>query len=478
MEFVLNLHPYEKRYSKRYLVLYHAFRAAIRAGQFRQGDKLPSSRQLAKRYNVSRSTATLVYEMLWSDGYVTSQQGSGTYVAFQTADTKLPPASASIHFSEWAQRLTPRPTDPLFQACPYNFSCALSGYDAFPQKEWGWSMRQASSQLDYLLQPRHYPPAGLVPLREAIASHLNRARGMTVSANDIVVVNGSIQALALLLQILINPGDEVVLENPCFRGSKNAIQVLDGNVLAADVDEQGIRIEDWNSPVVLVTPGHQFPSGVVLERKRRLALLDWAVRHQSVIIEDDYDSDFRRKGRPIEPLKVLDTQNRVVYVGTFSTTLNRMIRLGYVVLPPEMKTKFLEAKQVYETGTSAILEQMTVALFMKHGYYERSLRKISRLYAQKYQSLKHLIDHYLPGAFAWTDSEVGTHLFGWWQQSPEKLSLLETSCQKRGVCWDNPASYFVERPRPGAFFGISYLPSDQMEPAVKIMGEVFASLSA
>jgi GntR family transcriptional regulator/MocR family aminotransferase len=291
----------------------------------------------------------------------------------------------------------------------------------------------------------------------------------------VLILNGSVQALSLLVHLLINPGDPVVVESPSFLGIRNAVTAAGGRIIPAPVDQDGMVIDKWNSKLAIVTPGHQYPTGCVMQKERRLALLDWAAAHNALILEDDFDSDFRRKGRPIEPLKILDTQGRVAYTGTFSRTLNRSLRVGYLVLPQDLKQPFLQAKQVFESYTTAPLEQMAIAIFMQHGHYERHLRKMARVYARKYERLIQLLDTHLPNAFTWTHSEVGTYLFGWWNHAPKKLDHFEARCKEQGVFWDNLRENFLENPRPAAIFGLAHLDDAKMETAVQIMAACYQS---
>ena len=203
------------------------------------------------------------------------------------------------------------------------------------------------------------------------------------------------------------------------------------------------------------------------------AARNWAETQNAIVIEDDYDSEFRRHGRPIEPLKVLDTHNRVAYIGTYSRSFNRALRIGYIILPPDLKQPFINAKQTYEPQPTALIEQQAMANFMKHGHYERYLRRMARIYAHRYDHLIDLFSTHLPNAFTWTESEVGTYLFGWWNGSQTEFAHFQTRCEQNEVTWYDPTACFIQNTKPAALFGLSRLDDAQMETAVKIMADCY-----
>ena len=468
MDLLLNLHPYESQFRQKHLVLYHALRDAIRHGQITTGERLPATRNLAQQYGFSRGTITLVYDMLWADGYTTAQQGRGTFVTHQAPPKpKTTTQTKSISLSQWAQRLptTPSTTEPDGQ-------WSFRGGAPLPDREWTHAIHSAARD-SYHFMDGTVPPTGLPDLREAIAAHLNRVRGLNVNTEDIIITNGSQQALALLIQLLINPTDPVVLENPSYTGAQAAVQTTGGRIISAPVDENGIVISNWKAKLAIVTPGHQFPTGVALPRNRRLDLLNWAQTQNAIIIEDDYDSDFRRKGRPIEPLKVLDTQNRVAYIGTYSRSFNRAIRIGYIVLPPALKDPFIKAKQIFEPYPPALIEQKAMALFLKRGHYQKYLRKMTRTYAQRYDDLITLFNTHLPNAFTFTESEVGTYLFGWWNHSKKSFQKFQTQCHQKGITWYNTDTCFIKNHHPSAIFGLARMDTAQMTSAVQHMAQLY-----
>jgi GntR family transcriptional regulator/MocR family aminotransferase len=211
----------------------------------------------------------------------------------------------------------------------------------------------------------------------------------------------------------------------------------------------------------------------VLSYERRRALLAWARRRDAIIIEDDYDSEFKREGLPVEPLKVMDQEARVVYTGTFSKTTYAGLRLGYVILPDSLRDSFRRARRLFESGAPSRLEQMTLALFMQSGDYERHLRRSIRVYRERHRYILHLFERHLPGAFEWSPSNAGLHVFGYWQGTKGELDRFAAQCQRRGIYWSATDAFYLRRPVASALFGYSHLRQEQMYAALRRMGRVY-----
>jgi GntR family transcriptional regulator/MocR family aminotransferase len=239
------------------------------------------------------------------------------------------------------------------------------------------------------------------------------------------------------------------------------------------VDHWGIQPADWEAKLLFVTPSRHFPTGVVLSLDRRQALLQWATRRASIIVEDDYDSEFRHHGRPIEPLKALDTQGRVVYIGTFSKTMYSDLRLGYAVVPPGLREAFLKAKQLFEPHPAALLEQRALAVFMNSGQFERHLRRMKRIYSRRYAFIYAEMSSKLDDFFEFVPSDAGLHLYAWWKGSFEEWRLYKNACEEAGVTWSNGDLAYMEREhRASACFGFSHLEESEIIEGITIMCKV------
>ncbi|MFF2156398.1 aminotransferase class I/II-fold pyridoxal phosphate-dependent enzyme [Paenibacillus chitinolyticus] len=575
MKILIPFNHYAQLFPHKNTALYRALRESIVEGRLESGSKLPSSRELAEIYGISRGLVMQVYEMLMSEGYIEGKPGKGTFVAYRsdqaagtgsssdepllmsawgrflmesgdgagrreegsggsagnkegseeqelpgverrpgrvkaaevdatgqgqiggakqaeagtagygegigagvaegstaTSDTRTAgpnAALASPHASRSAGSWPPEPHTP---AGPGAVVFELSGTDsaAFPRQAWNRCLHEQVRSAAFLEDPLR-DPQGDYSLRSAIALHLRRSRSIDADPDCVAIVNGSMQAIALTMQLLVNPGDEVVVESPGYSGAVRAAAAAGGVPVDAPVDGQGIIPQPWNARLLFVTPGRQFPTGAVLPLKRRQELLRWAKERGAVIIEDDYDTEFRYAGRPLEPLKALDREGRVLFVGTFSRTMYAGLRLGYAVLPPSLVEPFRRAKQHYEPLTTGMMEQRALAAFMNSGAYERHLRRMQRVYGEKAALLRSGLTALDP-AFEWMPSEAGLHIFGWWKGGAEDYRRFAAECAKRGVFWRDAGRHVRCEERPAACFGFGHLSREEIGRGIAVMTEV------
>jgi GntR family transcriptional regulator/MocR family aminotransferase len=359
-----------------------------------------------------------------------------------------------------------------------SFDLGRPDLEYFPREEWNRCMYEQVRRMTESPQEEVYVAEGHYELREAISQHLRRTRGFDSSPERIVIVNGSMQAIALLTQILVDPGDAVVVESPGYPGPGRAVQAAGGMPIHAGVDGQGLIPQPWNARLLFTTPNRQFPTGAVLGLDRRQQLLSWAAEHEAVVVEDDYDSEFRHRGHPLEPLKALDQEGRVVYIGTFSKTMRTGLRIGYIVLPSaQLHDAFVAAKRLYEPHPSGLLEQRSLAAFMASGAYARHLRRMRRVYAGKFHLLRALLQESgLSTLFEWVESDAGLHLFGWWRGDPRQYAAYAAACLRSGVSWADAGSYLLPRDRCGACFGFSHLSEEEMREGVARMQRAWMNL--
>jgi GntR family transcriptional regulator/MocR family aminotransferase len=435
---------------------------------------------LAELYEISRGVVSQVYEMLMAEGYLAAEVGRGTFVSFQRDSAEGEAAERPpILLSRWGQRvmgLTLRDGSPS-KTYRYDYTIGQPLAEAFPFAEWNRAMYAAIREVAQEEGETEYDPQGHRPLREAIARNLRKARGMALQPEDIVIVNGSMQAIALVAQLLIDPGDAVVLEDPAYGGIREAITAVGGVPLPSPVDRHGMTVDDWDARLLFVTPGRQFPTGTVLTLERRQEILRWAAARHAVIVEDDYDSEFRRRGRPIEPLKVLDRHDRVVYIGTFSKTMYADLRIGYVVLPSWLREPFAKARYLFEPRPTALVQQHALATFMNNGQYERHLRRMKRVYARKHKVLWAALTEQLGELFDWVETDAGLHIFGKWKKSQEQYQAFREGCLAAGVRFPDATSYYA-RPQDSsaACFGFPMLEEEALVAGVQVMARVWAEL--
>ncbi len=361
------------------------------------GARLPPSRQLAEELSVSRTTVLAVLDQLIAEGYLESRQGSGTFVAQNLPHLSKPDLPASDG---------PAPEGPA-EILPFH----LGAPDAirFPHKIWARHLEAAwrNPVPDLLKAP---DPLGWPPLREAIASHLKAWRGIDCSAGQVIVTSGAREAFRLIA-ILLGGDKTIHVEAPCFRPMLAGFREGGVHCSPLRVDEQGLDTsllcDDMAGAVV--TPSRHFPLGCTMPLKRRLAMLDWAARQDSIIVEDDYDSEFRFTGEPLPALASLDQAGHVIYVGSFSKSLSSALRLGYMVVPASRIQKM--RRIIGDRGVQvSLLPQPALARFMETGEFAVHLRRMRRLYAQRQSALIALIGEHLDGWFVAKAEASGMHL--------------------------------------------------------------------
>lgn len=494
MTIYLALEPYKERYTTKYEMLYHALRDALMEGKLVHGDKLPSSRELARMYGFSRGTVSNVLEALAAEGYVAPLTGSGTYVSYQTTNLSLLPfAKREIQLSEWGERIAGmavhvRETDTHIDGTDshqtlvndgsehskcsekISFQLGITDMSSFSKEDWNRCLYDETRKMTEKANIDAHKPLGVETLREAIAKHLQRYRGIVANSEQIAIVNGSMQAIALLTQLLAGSGDAVVAESPGYYGIRKAVLASGAMLIEGEVDDQGLVPKPWHARLLFVTPNRQYPTGAVLNMERRQQLLQWAADQSAFIVEDEYDSEFRHRGKPIETLKSLETSaDLVIYTGTFSKTMMTDIRLGFVVLPRVLVMPFARAKALYEPHPSAILEQRALASFMNSGLYERHLRRMKRIYSHKFTLLRDALKR-LTIPIRWVEGDAGLHIFGWWTGAQEDYDAFEKACREAGVEW---AKDRTNRNRIGISLGFSHLTDDDLTVGIERMSEVW-----
>jgi GntR family transcriptional regulator/MocR family aminotransferase len=409
-------------------------RDAIRDGRLRSGDRLPPTRELALALGLARNTVARAYEDLLAEGYIEGRVGSGSYVS---PGLRALPRSAGASGTRKAPVVPGRGTA---AALPIDFRPGIPDWDAFPRGLWlrllGRALRSKSAELR-----RYGDPAGHPSLREAIARHIAVSRGVAAPPEQVVIVNGSQQALDLIARLLLRRGDTVALEDPGYPDARRVLAGADCRQVFVPVDGEGIDVAALETMtrrraaprLLYVTPSHQFPTGAVLSLSRRLALLGWAARRNVLVVEDDYDSELRTPGRIVESLQGLDRSRRVIYVGTFSTVLFPPLRVGYVVLPPEMAEPFARAKWLADRQTPT-LEQLALTDFLKEGHFERHLRRMRRLVAARREAMRTALRGSFGDRLEVFDASVGMHV------------MVRLAAAHRGV----PAAEMEERVLDGA----------------------------
>lgn len=458
--------------------IYRQLRLAILAGRLKAGDRLPATRALARDLAVSRSTVTSAYERLLGEGLAESRAGAATFVSDRV------PGSAR-RASRSAARSTLRP-QALWDSisalvafdsrAKFDFRVGIPDATLFPHLAWRRAVMRAlrSSETSDAF---YEASAGSQALRKAIAEHIAISRSVKAAPQDLFITSGTQQALDIVSRVLIEPGDVIAVEDPGYTPAVHLFRSLRARVVGARVDSEGIVVEQLppNARAVYVTPSHQFPLGVPMSLARRRALLSWAERHDAAIIEDDYDSEFRFGGRPLEPLQTIDTSGRVIYVGTFSKTMLPSLRLGFLVLPASLHAAAIKAKFVCDWHSSAFA-QPALARFIADGSFARHLRKAGKVYGERHAIITAALKDDFADHLELVPSQSGLHVAAFsTNASVERIASIVRHAATLGVAVQ-PLSNFAmhTRQRAGITIGYGAIPAAKIEEGMRRLRRCFA----
>ena len=467
-----------------HLQLDEQLRRMILDGRLKQGTRLPPSRQLARELNCSRNTVLSTFEQLKAEGFLTGNTGAGTFVTTELdvdllASPKRRKRSETIsrepRLSSVGSALRKAKRTPSILGKP--FSLAGPDVTLFPSEIWARLSARVWRQtpLDVL---RSNDAAGYLPLREAIATHLHNARNISCTAQQIIVTAGATQALDLMIRILSEEGDEIWVEDPCFVTGINVLTAAHTKIVHVPVDEQGLMVEEGmrrapRARMAMVTPSHQFPLGMVMSLNRRLRLLEWAHEADAWILEDDYDSEFRYGGRPLPTLQALDTNARVVYIGTFSKVLFESLRLGYVVLPAHIAERVIEARGNLEQSVPVPM-QPVLARFIQEGHFAAHVHRMRRIYAARREAVVTIGRAHLGGLLEFSGDQSGLHvLASFSEELTRRMSEAECIARaaKRGVMLTGLSHYYssMAPARPAMVLGYGSVPDELIEPGIEAL---------
>jgi GntR family transcriptional regulator / MocR family aminotransferase len=425
---------------------YSLLRSQIVDGILPVGSKLPSTRAFAEEQGISRTTVMAVYEQLAAEGYIETTQGAAAIVAAGMAQLEHTSAAASKRvrsspkLSAYSRRASTYDLHmPLAEAKASKAISFLYGalaWDDFPTLAWrrayDRALLQRQSQLYYA------NPQGELDLRTQLQGYLRRARGLTCDAEQTLIVNGSQQAIDLCARVLLDVGDRVAIEEPCYMKAHQVFEAAGAQMCAVPVDQHGMmsaKLPKKGCKLVYVTPSHQFPLGGVMPIARRHELLAWAQRSQAWVIEDDYDGEFRYGLRPVDALQAVDDAGCVIYVGTLSKALSPQLRIGYLVLPPALIKAFVQAKNLTDRHTPC-LEQAALASLIRSGVYERHIRRVRRDNERRRTALLQALEKYLPSVASAEGAASGLHVVLWiksLRQSQEAELVAQAMQQGVGI---------------------------------------------
>ncbi|GAA4639745.1 PLP-dependent aminotransferase family protein [Actinoallomurus vinaceus] len=387
--------------------IYRQLREAILDGRLRVGEALPPTRELARRLDVARNTVSVAYERLTAEGFLESRVGAGTFVHEGGPASRSAPAESPLRPRPVWRSISPWP-DWLDQRPRFDFRVGLPDHRLFPYEAW---RRLTARELRRPAEPVYGDPAGHPDLRAAVARYIGVSRAVRASAGDIIVTSGIQQALDLIARVLLDPGDHVAVEAPGYAPARMLFQSLGLRVTGVPVDAEGLRVDalPHDARAVYVTPSHQFPLGMPMSLARRTALLAWADRHDAAVIEDDYDSEFRFGGRPIEPLQNLDHRGRVLYVGSFSKVLVPRLRVGFLVAPASLHAALCAAKYVTDWH-APVPTQAALARFIDEGLLARHVRRTRQEYERRHELITTTLRRDFADRLELVPSAAGLHV--------------------------------------------------------------------
>lgn len=397
--------------------LYRSLRAAVLDGVLSPGERLPSTRQAAADYGVSRGMMEEVFGQLTEEGFLDRAVGRGTFISPRVARL-TPPAKAKPGLLR-----SPQPSRRGFavaanSACrepatPIPFNAGIADTSEFPWKLWCRVHARAAREFGPSALP-FADPRGLPNLCAAIARYLAQFRGIHCTASQVIIFNSAQQALNALAMLLLDSGDAVWIEDPAYLGARAAFDLAGAAVTPVPVDDEGIRVDIGvrrapRARLAYVTPSNQYPTGVALSLERRIALLEWAGQNGSWIVEDDYDGELRYFGQPLAALYTLDSHARVLYVGTLNKAMFISLRLAYLVVPEELVEPLASIRTQMDGFTPAIA-QMAMSLFMEEGYFSSHLRRMRAVYGAKRAALVEGIKPLATCGWTWPGNPAGMHL--------------------------------------------------------------------
>ncbi|MBN9663589.1 MAG: PLP-dependent aminotransferase family protein [Acidobacteria bacterium] len=475
-----------------YHQLYEGIRDAILDGRIARGTQLPSSRLLAAELSVSRNTVVNAYAQLLAEGYLEGEAGSGTYVTLRLPDDSLravrgtsttpPGAPTRPRLSRQGQALQRyATTHTLSRNEPRPFQPGVPAVDEFPFRL--WERMVARQWRKHPWQLLTYGPAeGAQPLRQAIAEYLRMARAVRCDWRQVILVSGSQQAIDLTARVLLDPGDAVWMEEPGYRGARDALVAAGLALAPVPVDAEGISVRAGRATapgarLAYVTPSHQFPSGVTMSVTRRMELLCWAAETGAWILEDDYDSEFRYVSRPLSALQGLDESGQVIYAGTFSKVLFPSMRLGYLVAPPPLVDVFTAARSIADRH-SPMVDQAVLAEFMREGHFGRHIRRMRTLYQERRDTIVEALTRELDGLLELSPAAAGMHLVGWLPGTVDDVEASRLAANAGVIAQPISAYCLAEPARRGLMLGYAGYSSAALKLAAGQLAQALAGLRA
>ncbi|WP_231137322.1 MocR-like pyridoxine biosynthesis transcription factor PdxR [Chromobacterium paludis] len=450
--------------------LYRLLRELIRQARLAPASPLPASRLLAESLGLGRNTVLSAYDQLIAEGYLESRHGSGTYVCRAFAAVEPMSANMRRQLSRRGSQLQMRSRVPAAKLGA--FIPGQPELQQFPHQQWQRCLARAQRKAP--LEWMHYPRQGGLPaLRQVLAEYLFLTRSVHCVPEQILITSSTQASLSLCAKLLTDAGDHAWLEEPGYAGAQAAMLEAGLQCHPVAVDTQGMRA-DRLAPaprIIYVTPAHQYPTGVAMTLARRLELLKLASRHDSWIIEDDYDGEFCHTANPLAALQSLDREQRVIYLGTFSKVMFPALKLGYLVLPPELVDPF-RACQSRLQGETSYLQQAALADFIERGHFARHIRAMREIYARRQDLLRHALTQLLGSSLPLSGGDAGMHLLAGLPLGFDEWAL-QAAAAEQGL-WLRPLArhYLAQPDRNGLVLGYAAVPDERILPAAQQLAKL------
>jgi GntR family transcriptional regulator / MocR family aminotransferase len=466
--------------------IYDSYRAMIVGGNLRAGQQIPSTRALASELGVSRIPVLTAYAQLLAEGYFEARVGAGTFVCSSLPEQLT---SSDRHTTRSSEVSGSRPVArramllPRYERLPWlrglgAFSLGQPAFDHFPFQVWSsLVMRHCRSLHASALQ--YGGPLGSEPLRDAICTYLRTARAVRCDPQQVMIVAGSQQALEMSARVLLDAGSPAWVEEPGYWLTRHVLTAAGCRQVPVPVDSEGMDVTAGikrcrKARAAYVAPSHQYPLGATMSASRRLQLLDWAQSSGSWIIEDDYDSEYRYGSMPIASLQGLDHNSRVIYIGTFSKILFPSLRLGYVVIPPDLVDRFAALRHAMDLGPP-YFHQAVITDFMNEGHFARHIRRMRLLYGQRRTALVDGLRKQFGSTLEILGAEAGMHLVVILPKGFRDAEIANKAARERLWLWPLSPTYLGETPRQGLILGFGSTPAAEMPHALGRLGDMLDS---
>jgi GntR family transcriptional regulator / MocR family aminotransferase len=469
--------------------VYESIRRAIASHHLTPGTRLPSTRSLAEALGLSRNTLLAAFEQLHDEGYVVSLTGSGTRVAktlpedFTENHQAVMPngadiANTAIGLSARGMTAAGLADQPSYEVQP--FAPGEDDFSAFPTQLW----RRLLNRQWRDPQPAHLDyghAGGYLPLRRAIANYLRMSRAVNLTVEQILITSGTQQSIDLCARLLTDHGDRVWVENPCYWGARRVLEVNGLQLHPVPVDDEGMAPgnADFRRPprLIYTTPSHQYPKGVVMSYGRRRLLLDYAASKGAWILEDDYDSEFRFEGRPLSSLQGMDQSGRVLYLGTFSKVMYPGIKLGYLVVPPELAESF--KRGLYELQRPGqVVIQAALAEFIEEGHFASHIRRLRQIYGERRRLLQKALAPVTSSGARLPPAGSGLHLVVELPSYCDDIRVAELAAEQGLRVYPLSCYGVGEHREKGLIIGYAYAATERIAPYGRILADVIqAALS-